>query len=66
MFVMVLNATSLAFNEIENLGRGSGGSVVQCLAHNLRIVSSILAHGSFLVRGSALINPSRTIWSTDA
>ena len=29
-----------------------GGSVVQCLAHNLRVASSIVVHNSFLARGS--------------
>ena len=31
-----------------------GGCVVQCSAHGLNVVSSILAHGSFLVRGVVL------------
>ena len=34
--------------------RGAGGSVVQCLAHDLKVVSSFLGHGSFLARGAAL------------
>ena len=29
-------------------------------AHDLKVVSLILAHGRFLVRGSTLINPNRT------
>ena len=32
------------------LWRGLGGFVVQCLAHDLKVASLILAHGSFLVR----------------
>ena len=35
-------------------GKGSDGSVVQCLARDLKVANSILAHGSFLVRGIAL------------
>ena len=35
--------------------RGPGGSVVQCSARDLKVASSILAHGSFLVRGAALL-----------
>ena len=47
--------------------RRSGGLVVQCSARDLKVAGSILAHGSFLMRGSALsCNPSRTIWSIDA
>ena len=38
----------------ETRGAGGGGSVVQCLTRDLKVVSSILAHGSFLVRGAAL------------
>ena len=34
--------------------RRPGGSMVQCWAGELRIASSILAHGRFLVRGVAL------------
>ena len=36
--------------------RGVGGRVVQCSAHDLKVVSLILAHGSFQVRGSTLVN----------
>ena len=45
---------------------GPVGSVVQWSARHLKVVSSILAHGSFLVRGSTLVNPSRTMWYIDA
>ena len=34
--------------------QGSGGSVVQCSARDLKVASSILVHGSFLVRRAAL------------
>ena len=33
---------------------GPGGFVVQCSTRELRVVGSILDHGSFLVRGSTL------------
>ena len=33
-----------------------GGSLVQCLACDVKVASSILVHSSFLVTGSALIN----------
>ena len=33
---------------------GEGGSVVQRLAHDLKVASSIQAHCSFLVRGIVL------------
>ena len=33
---------------------GPGGSVVQCSARDLKVASSILGHGSLLVRGAAL------------
>ena len=37
-----------------NRSRSASGSVVQCSARGLKVASSILAHGSFLVRGVAL------------
>ena len=40
----------------------AGGSVVQCSACDLKIASSILGYGNFLVRGAALINSSRTMY----
>ena len=43
--------------------KGPGGSVVQCSARGLKVMSLILAHSSFSMRGLALINPSRAILS---
>ena len=41
--------------------------MVQRSARDLRVVSSILADGSFFVRVVvSLVNPSRTMWSIDA
>ena len=39
---------------ISYIARGPDGSMAQCLARDLKVASSILAHGSFLMRGIAL------------
>ena len=41
-------------NSITSVRKGSAGSVILCSARVLKIANSILAHGSFLVRGVAL------------
>ena len=46
--------TASSHSQFSMTQKGPGDSVVQCLARDLKVASSNLAHGSFLVRGVVL------------